>query len=198
MLVGVVLAGGLSTRMGTDKAGLRHPGSGLSLVQHARLTLVKAGADAAVTSSNKLPGMLADNYAHLGPLSGIHAAFTYCAKTYPSSTGLLFLPVDMPNITSTLLVSLYKQGKAQAKACFYGRQFLPLYLPFTMAYIEYLEYTLASRQNTSLKAMLNGPLGAVQLDIPTGSENADAFININQPNQWAAFQHTQLKTSSNH
>jgi molybdopterin-guanine dinucleotide biosynthesis protein A len=193
MLVGVVLAGGLSTRMGIDKATLRHPGSGLSLVEHARLSLMQAGADTTIISSNHLPSMVADKYPYLGPLSGIHGAFAYCYKTYPSTSGLLFLPVDMPKITPALLTSLYEHGKSRGKASFYGRQFLPLYLPFTQTIFDYLQHTLEKGENTSLKAMLMGSLAAQQLDMPTVSEDAGVFININQPNQWADFQNTQLK-----
>lgn len=193
MLVGVVLAGGLSTRMGIDKATLRHPGSGLSLVKHAQRSLKQAGADTTLISSNQLPGMVADKYPYLGPLSGIHGAFVYCNKTYPSTSGLLFLPVDMPSITPALLTSLYEHGKSRGKASFYGRQFLPLYLPFSSAIFDYLEHTLAKGENTSLKAMLRGDLAAQPLDIPLVGAEADVFTNINQPNQWAAFQNTQLK-----
>lgn len=196
MLVGVVLAGGLSTRMGIDKATLRHPGSGLSLVHHARLALKQAGADTTIISSNQLPGMVPDKYPYHGPLSGIHGAFVYCNQTYPCASGLLFLPVDMPSITPLLLTALYKHGEIGRKPCFYGRQFLPLYLPFSSAIFDYLQHTLAKGENTSLKAMLTGALAAQQLDIPLVSAEAGEFTNINQPNQWAAFQNTQLKSTT--
>jgi molybdopterin-guanine dinucleotide biosynthesis protein A len=195
VLVGVVLAGGLSTRMGIDKSTLRHPDSGLSLVDHARLSLMQAGANVTIVSSNQLPCMVADKYPHLGPLSGIHGAFDHCNKTYPSTSGLLLLPVDMPRITAALLASLYEQGKSRGKPCFYGRQFLPLYLPFSLAIFDYLEHTLEKGENTSIRAMLTGALAPVQLELPIVSEEAGVFININQPNQWAAFQNTQLKST---
>ncbi|MFQ3236333.1 MAG: molybdopterin-guanine dinucleotide biosynthesis protein A [Paraglaciecola sp.] len=196
MLVGVVLAGGLSTRMGVDKATLCHPISGLSLVSHAQASLMQAGADVTIISSNQLPGMVADKYPHLGPLSGIHGAFSYCKKNHPSTLGVLFLPVDMPMITPTLLTTLYEQGRLRGKPCFYGRQFLPLYLPFSLAVLDYLQDTLEKGENTSLKGMLSGNLAPVQLDIPIVSEDAGVFTNLNQPNQWAAFQKTQLKPTT--
>lgn len=96
---GFVLAGGLSTRMGTDKSTLTHAGK--SFVDNALELLIKLGLQAVTVSNDLRPGR--------GPLGGIETAFLQ----HPCEAGL-FLPCDMPLLeleTLQSLLSTYRQSR---------------------------------------------------------------------------------------
>jgi molybdopterin-guanine dinucleotide biosynthesis protein A len=99
---GFVLAGGLSTRMGQDKALLQV--SGQSLVELALDKLRRVGvaapriAGARTDLSSAYAPVVPDLHPGCGPLSGIEAALA--ATSQPLN---LFLPVDMPLLPARLL-----------------------------------------------------------------------------------------------
>lgn len=106
--VGFVLAGGRSSRMGTDKALVEF--SGKPLIAQAIATLQNAGlktqiAGAHVDLSAFAP-VIADNASDLGPLSGICSAL---AST--SAERAVFLPVDMPLMPSQLIQVLVRHAQ---------------------------------------------------------------------------------------
>ena len=98
--IGVVLAGGLSSRMGRDKAML--PWQGRPLIEHQIATLRAAGV-ATVHVSGERPDYhgIADSVAHAGPLGGIAGIAMACADAE-----LLIVPVDMPRLQPALLQRL--------------------------------------------------------------------------------------------
>lgn len=94
---GVVLAGGRSSRMGTDKAGLSWRGQ--PLLQHMRDLLQQAGAPRVWVSGPQTgPDGLPDHEPGLGPLGGLLTL----ARTQADGIYLL-VPVDMPLLSATLL-----------------------------------------------------------------------------------------------
>jgi molybdopterin-guanine dinucleotide biosynthesis protein A len=106
---GFVLAGGRSTRMGTDKAFLELDGH--TLLARA-LDLLRA-----LTPEVRIVGpapkfaaygpVVEDVYAGRGPLAGIHAALS------SSATDLnLILAVDIPFVTESLLQFIVEQARA--------------------------------------------------------------------------------------
>lgn len=195
MLAGVILAGGLSSRMGVDKAGLRLPTTGLSLLEHSKQILLQAGVDNIIISSNQMVGGVADIFPHLGPLSGIHAACAFTLQKYPSVKGGLFMPIDMPMMTASSLMKLSQQGMRLDRPCYYRAHFLPLYLPLSPVTFAYLQHAMEGRQRTSVNAMLTG-LDGVSLEIPVASLAANELFNINHPHQWADFQQHQLESKT--
>lgn len=99
---GFVLAGGQSSRMGTDKALTELAGE--PLVARALRILRRAGLQAFIagsrTSLTQFAPVLGDLPAHagLGPLAGI------CAALKAGTTQLaVFLPVDLPLLPSALI-----------------------------------------------------------------------------------------------
>jgi molybdenum cofactor guanylyltransferase len=83
-LFGFVLAGGKSTRMGTDKAALELEGQ--TLLEHALAILRQVAAEVAVLGGRQLYGsygvpVIEDIYPGCGPLGGIHAALKQVART---------------------------------------------------------------------------------------------------------------------
>ena len=103
---GFVLAGGQSSRMGSDKALALFRGrslmeTALGILQDAGLAGRIAGARSVL--SHFAP-VLADTWRDVGPLGGVHAGLTASEAEWN-----LFLPVDMPLLPSELLGCLLQR-----------------------------------------------------------------------------------------
>jgi molybdenum cofactor guanylyltransferase len=100
---GFILAGGHSSRMGTDKALTLF--SGIPLVQVAINTLTEAGISTRIAGSRSSLGAFADEipdtFPESGPMSGIHAGLSALQAEWN-----LFLPVDLPLMPAALLACL--------------------------------------------------------------------------------------------
>lgn len=130
-LIGLVLAGGQSRRMGQDKALMRYQGR--TLIDNAALLLQSASCDKVLISRNA-PGFLNDKIEDAGPLSGVHAVLDALSQSDHHNGNpceLLVLPVDMPQMTPELLRILVSRGREAEKACYVEKRFLPFYLPVT-------------------------------------------------------------------
>ncbi len=136
-ITGFVLAGGKSSRMGTNKAFLTL--SGHTLIERAKAVVETVCAPVVIVGRRELYGELGevceDIFPGCGPLGGIHAALAY------SHTGLnLITAVDMPFLTRELLGALMERamgsaavvtvpriaGHTQPLCGVYSREFLPL------------------------------------------------------------------------
>ena len=128
-LIGLVLAGGQSRRMGQDKALMRYQGR--TLIDNASLLLQSASCDKVLISRNA-PGFLNDRIEDAGPLSGVHAVLDALSQSDNHNGNpceLLVLPVDMPQMTPELLRILVSRGREAEKACYVENRFLPFFLP---------------------------------------------------------------------
>jgi molybdenum cofactor guanylyltransferase len=95
---GFVLAGGMSRRMGQDKAQL--PLAGRTLLSRAldKLSALPLAVPPRVAGGEEAGGAVADLHPRCGPLSGIEAALA--ASKQPLN---VFLPVDMPLLPAAFL-----------------------------------------------------------------------------------------------
>ena len=111
-----VLAGGLSSRMGRDKAGLAWQGG--TLLDNALSLLVRAGFTPAVAGL-RVPvacgvPVLTDRFEDIGPLGGIEAALSSLelqasgAAMHPAPA--LFIPVDLPLLSLDLLQVMWERA----------------------------------------------------------------------------------------
>jgi len=131
-----ILAGGLSTRMGRDKALLEFRGR--PLIEHALDKLRTLGFSPRIAGTRpdlaSWAPIIPDNYPGSGPLAGIEAALSV------SNSGLnLFLPIDLPLLpveflrwmalragkTSALATIPYLQDHPQPLCAVYHRDLLP-------------------------------------------------------------------------
>ena len=114
---GFVLAGGQSSRMGHDKALLFFAGRplftrALSILQSAGLSASIAGAQpAALSSLQARAPIIHDDQPHRGPLSGICAAISSASARYA-----VFLPVDLPFMSASLLLYLLHHARVTGRA----------------------------------------------------------------------------------
>ncbi len=108
-----VLAGGLSSRMGRDKAGL--PWQGRTLLDNALSLLFRAGfspsmAGLRVPLACGVP-VLEDRFKDSGPLGGIEAALRSLHEQDGQVGGpALFLPVDLPLLAPELLHAMWERA----------------------------------------------------------------------------------------
>lgn len=115
---GVVIAGGLSRRMGTDKAMVRL--GGRPLVGHALDALAPLAAHLAINAPTGRPGLadlgvpvIADRLPDFaGPLAGLDAAFSFATALPERPELLLTLPVDTPRVGPAVLARLVARSAA--------------------------------------------------------------------------------------
>jgi molybdopterin-guanine dinucleotide biosynthesis protein A len=109
--VGFVLAGGQSSRMGSDKALVRFGGRPLiahavGILKAAGLPVFIAGARPEVRASlESFAPVIPDMAAGLGPLGGVCAALESTGAAYS-----VFLPVDVPLMPSSLIEYLLRHA----------------------------------------------------------------------------------------
>lgn len=107
-VAGFVLAGGRSSRMGSDKALALFGGIPLIEIALAAFAEVEIPAEIAGSRSDlaeygrEIPDLFADS----GPLGGIYAALTVSSAEWN-----VFLPVDLPLMPSSLLACLLQRAQ---------------------------------------------------------------------------------------
>lgn len=106
-IYGLVLAGGKSRRMGTDKALLMHDGrSQLScavslLVRHLPRVFVSARSDQAREAERSKFARIIDRYTGIGPTAGILSALEYNPEV-----SWFVLACDLPNLDDATIAAL--------------------------------------------------------------------------------------------
>ena len=201
-LIGLVLAGGQSRRMGQDKALMRYQGR--TLIDNASLLLQSASCDKVLISRNA-PGFLNDRIEDAGPLSGVHAVLDALSQSDNHNGNpceLLVLPVDMPQMTPELLRILVSRGREAEKACYVEKRFLPFYLPVTQDTKALLANYLVEQKKRRVVGFLE-ILNAVSLkegDLKKiarkdesdnkkrlanmSNEDGVEWLNVNTPGDW--------------
>ena len=107
-MTGIVLAGGLSSRMGRDKAALPWRGADLLNTILTKLStvcdelIVVANQTCRIERRNVI--LVADIIPQCGPLSGIHAGLVYAASPQAFITAC-----DMPHLAPQAVLYLYAQ-----------------------------------------------------------------------------------------
>jgi molybdopterin-guanine dinucleotide biosynthesis protein A len=187
MILGMVLAGGRSSRMGQDKCQLVLP-SGLTLLEHSRDILRQAGLEAVVISGPQ-PGAIADRRPFLGPLAALETVIHKCQPA-----ALVVIPVDMPLLTPALVQRLLKATSGQARTL--GDKQLPLYLEVNPSLKRRLRQLLdrPESRSRSLKALL---AGLEHIRLPLSELEERQLANVNTPDQWQQIQQL-LNRGDNH
>lgn len=182
--LGVVLAGGLSSRMGEDKANLvRNQENMLSyskqLLHHCKVSDVLVSGD---------QHDIADTYKTLGPLAGI-----YSVIQTKKPQALLVLPVDLPLMTIDALAKLKQIGELAKKATYYQSHFLPMYLPinaFTELSLNQLFQNISSNSKGPSMRQFISAIPHQELTLT----NSKQLFNCNTPAEWQ--QAKQIFTAS--
>lgn len=189
MLAGLILAGGKSSRMGTDKSVLSMPESRQTLLEHCQKQLALVCNNHVFVSGSQHKQGIADVIPNCGPLSGIHAAIMYMRMFHPNINELLVIAVDMPDLCHEDFKYLLTMGRSSQGLCCFENCFIPLYIPLTNNVIEYLEKQLKQQTNDavmqpkqrrlSVKMMLDS-LQSLQVQPLKNTQ----LNNINTLGQW--------------
>lgn len=173
-LAGIVLAGGLSSRMGRDKARLLWRGR--PLLEHMCGVLQQAGARP-LRVSGQYPefGAVPDKVPRCGPLGGLYSVLT----TLEDGPAWV-LPVDMPRLSVPLLLQLRDAGSAPC--AIFGGQPLPMRLNIDNVCRKVLASMVRQEDGPHSLQALQQRLGV--LELPVSAEVASRLVNCNTPAQW--------------
>lgn len=184
--IGVVLAGGLSSRMGQNKAKLRR--NSTDMLNFSKQLLIDSGISNIVVSGDEYD--IPDKVKKSGPAGGIYSVLS----RFPQAKSLLILPVDLPFMTTKALADLRIKGELSQKATYFEGHNIPLYLP-NNAYVELFFSTVFSNGllansvgNSGKVTKKNGPsIKALLQKIPHQAiqcGDSKALFNTNTPEQW--------------
>lgn len=175
---GLILAGGLSTRMGQDKAELKLGEKNLLEIKKSLLN--EAGIEQVIISG-KEKDQLNDLEAGLGPLAGIQA---FC-HAYPDAEDLLVLPVDMPALDTKALIELLNFGQHHKVSCCFDSTWLPAYFADIAQLSTIVDEILKSEQQSSRS--INAVFKQMNGQTLPITNRAEMLINVNTPEQWQSF-----------
>jgi molybdopterin-guanine dinucleotide biosynthesis protein A len=179
-IAGIVLAGGLSSRMGEDKAKLVLAEQSLLARNVSLLTSLNL-ADVYVSGEYEDFQCIEDINQLLGPIGGIHACVSSLIYQYDA---LFIIPVDMPLLESDecqFLLSTFNQFK---EGVYYQQAIFPMILPLTVELYQYLTEALASTHNK--QRSLYRLIKTLKLQpIEYQAEKSYRFQNSNTPKEWA-------------
>lgn len=180
-LTGIVLAGGLSSRMGSDKGLL--PYKGKLLVEYAIDTLKLYCNEIIISTNNseyhKLGyPLVEDIYKGKGPLGGIHAGLM-AAKTEFN----LFLSCDMPHINPEAMALIIEQLTPNAYGFIpiYGDKLEPMFGIYSKQLIPEIEKRLQSEKLKMRQLIYEQKLQTIDF-LPLIQKHKDLFSNMNSPN----------------
>lgn len=174
--IGVVLAGGRSSRMGRDKALL--PWNGRPLIEH-QIALLQAAGIHEVKVSGERPDYhgVADPLPQMGPVGGIAGVAATCGDGE-----LLIVPVDMPRLQPALLRRL-SAAESGAGSLRFADRVLPMRLRLDARCRDALHAMLASsdERSRSLRA-LQERVGVQEMTL--SAEEAAQLIDCNTEEAW--------------
>ncbi|CAH1659156.1 Molybdenum cofactor guanylyltransferase [Hyphomicrobiales bacterium] len=118
---GLVLAGGLSRRMGADKARLIL--AGRPLLAHVLERLAPQCVAVAINTGDRGPQAASLGYdlvedtvpGQIGPLAGVLAGLSWCASSHPDVAWMVSSAVDTPFLPRDLVIQLHRE-RARAGA----------------------------------------------------------------------------------
>lgn len=178
-IAGVVLAGGLSSRMGENKALLSLKGQ--TLLQRSCDLLNQIGLED-VNVSGDYTGFscISDEFQSLGPIGGIYS----CAKQlFNQMDYMLVLPVDMPYIAEKELRPLVALSTQNISGAYHQNATFPMLIKIDQPLLNYLYQSLVSSKEKKGRSLykLVRQLNFAELT----EDNLASFDNTNTPDEWA-------------
>ena len=172
--IGLLLAGGASSRMKADKALLKIGSQ--SLLSHAHATLSNTALDTVMVSGEKHGG-IPDIIPMKGPLSGIHSSLH--SGNVNRGDRLLVLPVDIPFMRVQTLNTLVTHSRRTQQSCYYVQSYLPACFVVSECFEHYINRIFETTQTYSVRSLLE----AVNAHALERFDTSD-FFNVNQPQDW--------------
>jgi molybdopterin-guanine dinucleotide biosynthesis protein A len=172
VIVGLILAGGLSSRMGEDKALMEI--DGVSMLERTARVLRSLGAGMVAVSGSR-PGGIPDRWPEAGPVGGMASA----ADVLPDAE-LLVVPVDMPRLDHAVLGPLMAQRSQRATR--WAGHPLPMRLTLDAATREALARLMTQSGRDRSVSALQARIGTTTL--PLDGLDRLLLANCNTPDEW--------------
>lgn len=192
-IAGIILAGGLGSRMGgRDKALLElggeplHARAARRLAPQVAFLALNANGDAARFGDRAPPVVRDDGEAGAGPLAGVLAGLRWAAARDPACAAIVTVAVDTPFFPDDLVRRLAGAGARSAAivtAASGGRRH-PTVSLWPLAIADDLAAHLASGGSRRMTAFVDAA-GHARVDFPFDG-GGDPFFNINTPADLAA------------
>lgn len=179
-IAGIVLAGGLSSRMGQDKALLLLEEQTL-LTRSLQLLESLHLAQQFVSGNYRNFNCIPDLHKQMGPIGGIDACVKQLFEHYDA---LFIIPVDMPLLTVVECRQLIEEYQHKPQGVFSKRFTFPMILPLNVQLKAYLAEVLASphKKDRSLFRLFD----TLKIEpVEYSQENNFRFQNSNTPQQWS-------------
>lgn len=176
-VIGILLAGGQSRRMGVDKAELTLDGR--SQIERTQALLRDAGCEGVFISRNHSTSAapdIADVFFNQGPLAGVHAVVSN--PNTPAQCLAIVVPVDMPLLNTQALKDLIQQSLNSGINGYFDDCYLPCALYIHENTAAELALRLKNGQR-SVKSYLFDS-GAASLSCT----DTQPLINTNTPSEW--------------
>ncbi|NRA87676.1 MAG: molybdenum cofactor guanylyltransferase [Rhizobiales bacterium] len=171
----VILAGGKSSRMGSDKAKLQL--GDISLLEHMQQILNNANVQDIYINDQY---NIADVIANRGPLSGFHAALCKFIGQYDF---LIITPIDMPELLPAIFTQL-NHASSKYNIVHFKNHILPLRIRVSDANIKIVTDIL---QKTTDFSVMNFIRKFDTLEIDDTGFDDKIFQNINTLKQWVRY-----------
>lgn len=181
-ITGVILAGGKSRRMGTDKALLSVGRD--AMIERAVTQLSKVCAEVLISGCGEETGrrlglkVVPDLIKGMGPLSGIHAALLAA-----QSEKCLVVPCDMPFLSAALAAVMIRQSEGYDVAVpQHGDYLQPLFAVYDKSCIRAVEEALRSGKHKVVDFYPRVRVNYVSETILQAVADIDTvFFNVNTP-----------------
>ncbi len=202
-VAGYVLAGGKSSRMGSDKALV--PLSGKPLIEHAVAKLRRICIEVAILSANpqlsEYAPLVPDLHPGCGPIGGIEAALAHSSRDWN-----LILPVDLPFLPGVFLerwvsacctsrgglkLSLFRVGERPQPTLLMVHRDVASSLAGALERGEYQLFQALGAAAGEIADREGRPFGQVIENRTVRAEDADWFANLNTPDDVAAAESRQ-------
>lgn len=196
-LTGFVLAGGKSSRMGTDKAQLRLS-TGETLLEHSLALVATVASEVRILGLRQRYASLAwsgaiveDEFPDRGPLAGIHAGL----KGSPTELNLV-LAVDMPAMTSECLRYLIARAESSTALVVVpdiGGQQQPLGAIYRKDFFRIAEQALREGRNKVNGAFRpESTLVVSSTEMSAAGFGPELFDNLNTEDEWSRYRDQKL------
>jgi molybdopterin-guanine dinucleotide biosynthesis protein A len=180
---GFVLAGGVSSRMGRDKALLAYHGT--TLVEHVARAVSDAAGNVAVIGDPGRYGALGypvypDKLPGCGPLGGLYTALSVSTTNWS-----LVVACDMPGISGAVLRALLDNAAGSKRNCVAAVGLAGKPEPLCAVYHRRCLPAVARAIRDKRFKMIDL---VQELDVETSPVDAAALANVNTPAEWAEFE----------
>lgn len=181
-IVGVVLAGGQSSRMGENKALMQYEGQ--TLLARAVSQLEASGLTQIYVSGSYVAYQsIPDSVSKKGPLSGIYSVLNHLSHILCNATHVICIPVDMPFLSCDILSDLMKNSEEDVDAIMYENFPLPIFLKRSDAVLSRLSEIFFNKLNINYSvkhfiSVLNHQIKPIPVC------NKSNFMNFNTREDW--------------